>query len=263
MSTATVYPTRRGSARSMLLLLGAAAEAMTFLEHLDELRRRLVWAAVTVVVAFALCWVFANELYDIASAPIRTHHAVTLSASRPQDIISLNVKVTLASSLFLSAPMLLLQAWLFIAPGLYPHERRYAIPFVALGSLLFLAGGAFGYFIAFPAALTFLLDWTTAAGLVPIINATEYFDLFLTIILSLGLVFQIPAVILILSRIGIVTAGMLVRYFKHAVVAAVVSAAVLTPTTDFANMLLVAGPMIALYVVGIILARLFGKTRVP
>jgi sec-independent protein translocase protein TatC len=245
--------------RDALVVLGAV-EAMTFLEHLDELRRRLLWSVVSVAAAFGVCWVFATDLYDLASAPIRANPAVTLAIARPQDIFSLHMKVALVAALFLAAPLVLLQAWIFIAPGLHPQEKRYAIPFVVSGSLLFVAGGAFGYFVAFPAALTFLLDWTAASHLVPIIDAMEYFDLFFSIMVALGIVFQIPAVIFVLSRVGLVTAGLLVRYFKHAIVASVVLAAVLTPTTDFGNMLIVAGPMIALYTVGIGIAFVFGRS---
>jgi sec-independent protein translocase protein TatC len=243
----------------LLAVLGAAAEAMTFLEHLDELRRRLMWSAVSVAAAFCVCWIFSTDLYEIARAPISANPAVTLAIGRPQDIFSLHMKVTLVAAFFVSAPLVLLQAWLFIAPGLHAHEKRYAVPFVVSGSLLFAAGGAFGYYVAFPAALTFLLDWTTASRLVPIIDAVEYFDLFCSIIVALGIVFQIPAVIFVLSRVGLVTARLLARHFKHAVVACVVLAAVLTPTTDFGNMLIIAGPMIVLYGVGIVIAFLFGS----
>ncbi len=232
---------------------------MSFLEHLEELRKRIVWAVVSVAAAFAGCWIFAGELYELASAPIRSNPAVTLAVARPQDIFSLHMKVTLVAALFMSAPLILLQAWLFIAPGLHAHERRWAIPFIVSGSILFVAGGAFGYVVAFPLALNFLLDWIAAARLTPIIDAVEYFDLFFSIIVALGIVFQIPAVIFVLSRIGLVTATMLVRQFKHAMLACVVCAAVLTPTTDFGNMLVIAGPMVALYCVGIGVAWMFGK----
>ena len=239
----------------------AAAREMSFIEHLEELRKRILWALVCVAATFAVCWVFSGDLYDLASAPIRANPAVTLSLSRPQDIFGLHMKVTLVASLFLAAPMILAQAWLFISPGLYPHERRYAIPFVLSASLLFIAGGAFAYYVAFPTALRFLLDWIVASKLTPIIDAVEYFNLFFSIMVALGVVFQIPAVVFVLSRIGLVTAGMLVRHFKHAVLACVVVAAIITPTTDFPNMLIIAGPMIVLYVVGIGVAWVFGRRR--
>ena len=259
MPPTNIAASPRSRLQQYVWLVAAAAEAMTFLEHLDELRWRIVWAVASVGAVFALCWAFSTELYDIAAAPIRVNPAVTLAVARPQDIFSLNVKVTLVASLFLSAPLVLLQAWMFIAPGLHAHERRWAVPFVLFGSALFVAGGAFGYYVAFPLALTFLLDWIAAARLTPIIDANEYFDLFCSIVVSLGVVFQIPAVIFVLSRIGLVNARLLVRYFKHAVLACVVAAAVLTPTTDFANMLVIAGPMIVLYAVGIVVAWLSAK----
>lgn len=255
-------PWRRAFVHTSIAIAGLA-QAMSFIEHLDELRRRILWAVASIAAAFSVCWMFSGSLYEIASAPIRANPAVTLAIARPQDIFALHVKVTLVASLFFSAPLILTQAWLFISPGLYPHERRYAIPFVVSASLLFLTGGAFGYFVAFPAALRFLLDWVVASHLTPIIDAVEYFDLFFSIMVALGIVFQIPAVVFVLSRIGILTARLLIRYFKHAVLGCVVVAAVITPTADAGNLLVIAGPMIALYGVSIGVAWAFGKRRVP
>jgi sec-independent protein translocase protein TatC len=248
---------------SSLFAVAALAQEMTFIEHLEELRRRILWSVASVAVTFAACWIFAGDLYDIASAPIRSNPAVTLSLSRPQDIFSLYMKVTLVASIFFSSPLILTQAWLFISPGLHSHERRWAIPFVLSASLLFITGGAFGYFIAFPLALQFLLEWIVQSRLTPIIDAVAYFDLFFSIMVALGIVFQIPAVVFVLSRIGLVTAGMLIRYFRHAVLACLVVAAIVTPTTDFGNMLIIAGPMIVLYGAGIAVAWLFGRHRRP
>jgi sec-independent protein translocase protein TatC len=242
-------------------VLAAVAHEMSFIEHLEELRRRILWAILCVGVTFAACWMFSTELYDFASAPIRSHAGVSLTISRPQDILGLHLKVTLVAAIFFASPLVLTQAWLFISPGLYAHERRYAIPFVLSASLLFLAGGAFGYLVAFPVALGFLLDWIVASRLLPIIDAVEYFNLFFSIMVALGVVFQIPAVVFVLSRIGLVTARGLARYFKHAVLGCLIVAALITPTTDFANMLIIAGPMILLYGVGIAVAWVFGKRR--
>jgi sec-independent protein translocase protein TatC len=251
--------------RTAALYAATAATAltheMTFIEHLEELRRRILWAVACVAVTFAACWTFSAEFLDFASAPIRANPAVTLSMSRPQDIFGLYMKVTLVASLFFSAPLVLTQAWLFISPGLHPHERRYAIPFVVSASVLFIAGGVFGYYIAFPTALRFLLDWIVASRIVPIIDAVEYFDLFFSIMVALGIVFQIPAIVFVLSRIGLVNARMLARYFRHAILGCVIIAAVITPTTDFGNMLVIAGPMIVLYAIGIVVAWIFGRAR--
>jgi len=242
--------------------LAALTREMSFVEHLEELRRRLIWSVVFVAAAFGLCWIAAADLLEIAKGPIRAASPeVTLSLFRAQDIVGLYVKVTLVASLFLSAPFVLAQAWLFISPGLYPHERRYAVPFVLFASVLFLAGGAFGYFIAFPTALRFMLAWIVESHLTPIIDFGEYLTLFLTIVVAFGLSFQIPAIVFVLSRIGLVDARFLAAKLKYAVFASVVAAAVLTPTTDPGNMLVLAGPMIVLYCVGIAVAWLFGRSR--
>jgi sec-independent protein translocase protein TatC len=242
--------------------LAALSREMSFVEHLEELRRRLIWSVMFVVAAFGLCWIGAAELLEIAKAPILAANPdVTLSLSRPQDIVSLYVKVTLVAAIFLSSPFVLAQAWLFISPGLYPHERRYAVPFVLFASMLFVAGGVFGYFIAFPTALRFLLAWIVESHLTPIIDTGEYLNLFLTIVVALGLSFQIPAIVFVLSRIGLVDARFLAAKLKYAVFACVVLAAIMTPTTDPGNMLVLAGPMVVLYCIGIVVAWLFGRAR--
>jgi sec-independent protein translocase protein TatC len=246
----------------LLTSLAALTREMSFVEHLEELRRRLIWSVMFVVAAFGVCWIGAAELLELAKAPIlAANPEVTLSLSRAQDIVSLYVKVTLVAAIFLSSPFVLAQAWLFISPGLYPHERRYAVPFVLFASMLFLAGGAFGYFVAFPTALRFLLAWIVESHLTPIIDTGEYLTLFLTIVVAFGLSFQIPAIVFVLSRIGLVDARFLAAKLKYAVFACVVLSAILTPTTDPGNMLVLAGPMIVLYCVGILVAWLFGRAR--
>jgi sec-independent protein translocase protein TatC len=253
--------TWRQRALGLLAVAAAAAQSMSFLDHLEELRKRLIWSLVFVTIAFGISWVFAGPLYEIASAPIRSNPAVILSLSRPQDIFGLYFKVTLVAAIFLSAPLVLWQVWLFVSPGLHPHERRYAIPIVLAASTCFGAGGAFGYFVAFPTALSFLLDWMVASHITPVIDATGYFDLFFSVVVALGLIFQIPVVIFVLSRFGLVTAGFLVKKLNYAVFVSAVVAALITPTQDPGNMLLIAGPMVVLYCVGIIVAWIFGRRR--
>ena len=251
----------RTYALEMLAVAAAAAQTMSFLDHLEELRKRLIWSSVFIALACGVSWMFAAELYEIASAPLRANPAVILSLSRPQDIFGLYFKVALVAAIFLAAPLVLWQAWLFVSPGLHAHERRYAIPVVVAASVCFLAGGAFGYFVAFPAALSFLLDWMIESHITPVINATDYFDLFASVVVALGVIFQIPVVIFVLSRFGLVTARFLARKMNYAVFGAAVVAAIITPTSDPGNMLLIAGPMIALYAVGIVIAWIFGKRR--
>jgi sec-independent protein translocase protein TatC len=197
--------------RQWVAILAVASKEMSFLSHLEELRRRLIWSIVGVGVAFAGCWFFAADLYDIASAPLRGSPDVNLVVSRPQDVFVLQVEVATVAAIFVASPFLLLQAWLFVAPGLHKHERRYAIPVLMAATSLFLLGGAFGYFIAFPTALQFLMNMTREMHLVPNIDAAYYFDLFFQVIVVLGVVFQIPVVIFVLSRMGLVSARFLVN----------------------------------------------------
>lgn len=238
-----------------------AAEAMSFLDHLDELRRRLIWSLAAVAVAFGACWLVADDLYAIASAPIRSHPDVTLAVFRPQDIFALYFKVTTVAAIFIASPFILWQAWLFVSPGLYTHERRYAVPIVLATSVFFLIGGAFGYFVAFPMALRFLVDWTVDVHLTPMFDATAYFDLFFSVMLAFGVVFQIPVVIFVLSRLGLVDARFLAKNLKYAVLGSTIVAAVITPTPDVGNMFALAGPMIVLYCLGIGIAWVVGKPR--
>jgi len=165
------------------------------------------------------------------------------------------------AAVFLASPFVLGQVWLFISPGLYKHERRYALPFIFFSSLLFVVGGLFGYFVAFPFALRFLLEWEKNMGVTALINATQYFDLFIMVELGLAIIFEIPAVIFVLSRIGLVSGSFLLRNTRYAILAAFIIAAVITPTTDIPNMMMMAGPMVLLYMLGVLVAYLFGKKR--
>jgi sec-independent protein translocase protein TatC len=172
---------------------------------------------------------------------------------------SLYVKVALYAAVCLSVPFLLWQIWAFVAPGLYPHERSYALPFVLLSSIAFVAGAAFAYRIIFPPALEYLLGVGQNFRL--FLNAGDYFDFIILIMLGMGLVFQMPAITYVLSRIGLVSAGMLVRVWRISLVVILVAAAVLSPTADVPNMMLFAAPMIVLYVLSIFVAWIFGRKR--
>jgi sec-independent protein translocase protein TatC len=233
---------------------------MTFLEHLEELRKRIIHSLIAVAVAFGITWTFAHPLFNIISAPLRKTGAEVITTSLTGGF-NLEVKLALMAAVFLAAPFILGQVWLFISPGLYKHERRYALPFIVSSSLLFILGGVFGYFVAFPFAAQFLVQWTRDMNLVPRIDASEYFDLFIMIELGLAIIFEIPALIFVLSRIGLVSGPFLLRNTRYAILIAFVVAAVITPTTDIPNMMLMAGPMIALYLVGVLVAYMFGKKR--
>jgi sec-independent protein translocase protein TatC len=165
------------------------------------------------------------------------------------------------AAIFVATPFVLGQVWLFISPGLYRHERKYALPFIFFSSLLFILGGLFAYFVAFPFALQFLIQWEKDMGLTVLINTSEYFDLFIMVELGLAVIFEIPAVIFILARIGLVSGPFLLRNTRYAILISAVVAAVITPTTDIPNMMMMMIPMIGLYLLGVGVAYLFGKKR--
>ena len=172
---------------------------------------------------------------------------------------SLYVKVSIYAALALAVPFILWQIWAFVSPGLYPHERRYALPFVLLSTISFVIGGAFAYKIIFPPAAKYLLGLGEDFRL--FLNASDYFDFIILIMLAMGVVFQMPAITYVLSRIGIISAKFLIRHWKGALIVILIAAAVLSPTNDVPNMLLFAAPMILLYVVSVFIAWIFGKER--
>jgi sec-independent protein translocase protein TatC len=233
---------------------------MSFLEHLEELRKRILHSLIAVAVAFGLSWTFADTLFKVVSVPIRKT-GVELIVTSPTEAFNLELKLALLAAIFLGAPFILGQVWLFISPGLYKHERRYALPFILSSSILFILGGMFGYFVAFPYALVFLIDWAKNMGVTPRISASEYFDLFIMVELGLAVIFEIPALIFVLSRIGIVSGPFLLKNTRYAVLIAFLVAAIITPTTDIPNMMMMAVPMVALYLLGVIVAYVFGKKR--
>jgi len=337
---------------------GRLGGQMSFLDHLDELRRRLVRSIIFVFIAFMGCWFVSDYIYNFLARPVRAaladaqrrqlplggltgnETALPLSSAKEGDTgryvfadttklgasvipvgtsvsariardaegqlglftdeavyaggtiipkgvrlpfdlnaqpeslpgiddrlvintalepFSLYVKVSLYAAICLSVPFLLWQVWAFVAPGLYPHERGYALPFVVLSSLFFVGGAAFAYYVIFPPAARYLLGLGQDFRL--LLKADDYFDFIIFVMLGMGLVFQMPAVTYILSRIGIVTAWLLVRVWKTALVVILVAAALISPTSDVPNMMLFAAPMFVLYVISIFVAWIFGRPR--
>lgn len=233
---------------------------MGFLEHLDELRKRLFWSLVAIVVAFVAALSQSKRILEFLLRPI----SPMLGEDRPVFIdltepFLLYMKVALLAALFLSAPFVLYQAWAFISPGLYPRERRYAIPFVVFATGFFLAGGAFGYYVGFPVASRFLLG--IADEFQPALRISSLFGFQSKIILGLGLVFELPTVVYFLARLGLVTPRFLWKNFKYAILIIFIIAAVITPTPDVVTQCIFAAPMILLYLAGILVAQIFGKPR--
>jgi sec-independent protein translocase protein TatC len=230
---------------------------MSFLEHLEELRKRILFALGGVGIAFFLCLLFSNQLWDFVFQPAGTalkHLGVSpeLAQISPMDTFKIMwMELPLLASVFVSAPWLLYQVWAFIAPGLYKRERRWAAPFVISSAGLFITGGLFAYFIAFRYGLEFLLGLGIGHGIKPVISMTEYYDLFVDVMLGVGIIFEIPVLLFLLTLIRIVSPVFLVRHSRYAILGIVALAAVVTPTGDVFNLALFATPMIILFYIGI------------
>jgi sec-independent protein translocase protein TatC len=227
---------------------------MSLLEHLGELRRRLIYSGLSLVAGFFACWGYAERIFGYMQRPIvqvlRDHHMEpTLVFTNPTDPFNLYLKIGLVAGIFFASPFVLYQVWLFISPGLFRHEKRYILPFMFSTVGLFLAGGFFGYKFVYPAALDFLIGYGTQFK--PLITINEYTQMFLTVILGLGGVFELPIVIFFLALMGIVSAGWLWRNVRYSILVIFVIAAIITPTTDILNMCIFAAPMVVLYMLSI------------
>ena len=337
---------------------GELGGQMSFLEHLDELRRRLIRSFIFVFVAASVCWFVSDRIYSFLAAPVERALAeaqrrqvpiagqtgnetiVPLSSLKENDTgryvfaqetklgtslipagasvtarvlknaqgqlglfsdealyagntvipkgvrlpselvgadakfsgindklivttalepFALYVKVSLYAAICISVPFLLWQIWAFVAPGLYPHERAYVTPFIALSSISFVLGAAFAYYVIFPPAARYLLGLGSDFRL--LLKADDYFDFIILVMLGMGIVFQMPAITYVLARIGLVTARLMVKIWKTSLIVILIAAAVLSPTNDIPNMLLFAAPMLVLYIVSIFVAWIFGRAR--
>jgi sec-independent protein translocase protein TatC len=238
-------------------------DRMSFLEHLEELRVRLIRMLVALLAGFLVTWNFREPIFRFLTQPLRkTHPEVQFIYTSPTEALMLYMKMAFFVGIFVAAPFLLYQVWAFVAPGLYPHEKRYALPFVFLGTLFFVGGAAFGHFLLFPMVFGFLGGFAgNAMKFLPRVG--EYFTFYSWFLLAIGLVFQTPVIIFVLSRIGLVTPRFLMRQFKYAVLIAFIVAAVVTPTPDVVTQSALALPMIGLYLLGVAVAWIFGRPRRP
>ncbi len=236
---------------------------MSLLEHLEELRKRIARALLAVACGFVACWYFAKPIFAWLSRPLTQFLPAgdKLAFTGLVDPFMLYIKVALLAGLFLASPFVLYQVWMFVAPALYRNERRAAVPFLLATTAFFLAGGYFGYAVAFPMVCRFLLE--VGSDFRQVVTVNEYFSMASKTILGLGLVFELPIIILFLARLGVVTHSFLLRYFRYAVVVIFVIAAIITPTPDMATQTVFAVPMIGLYLLGVLVAWLFGKKRAP
>jgi sec-independent protein translocase protein TatC len=236
-----------------------ALPAMSFLEHLEELRRRLIYSIIAVVVGFFACWGYADNIFSLMERPIMealkrnglTEKLVYLSPTEP---FNLYLKIGFMAGIFVAAPFILYQVWMFISPGLYRTEKRYVLPFMVSTIALFMSGGFFGYKLVYPAALDFLIGY--GKQFQPMITIGEYTDLFLTVILGLGVVFELPILVFFLALMGVVSAGWMWRNVRYSILVIFIIAAIITPTTDILNMCIFAAPMVVLYLLSIGIAWL-------
>lgn len=231
---------------------------MSFLEHLEELRTRIIRILMGLAAAFVFALVFAGKLWDIVSEPAITalkHLHVEpprLAMITPMEGFSIIwVKLPLLCSVFIASPWILYQVWAFIAPGLYKKERRWATPFILVTAGLFIGGGLFAYFLAFRFGLEFLLGIGMMNNVQPVVTITEYFDLFVNVTLGVGLVFQMPVLIFFLTVLRLASPRFLIKHSRYAILAIVIIAAIVTPTPDMFNLMLFAVPMTLLYFVGV------------
>jgi len=236
---------------------------MPFLEHLGELRRRILWSLLAVLVFFIPAYAFSNRLFEFLMRPIIMNlpQGSSLIFTMPAEGFMTYLKVSFFAALFAAVPFILYQAWKFVAPGLYKHEKQIAIPFIFFGTLFFIFGASFCYYVAAPPAFEFLLKGYSSEYVKAFPSIREALSFFMALILGFGLIFEFPLAIFVLARIGIVTSAWLRKQRKYAILLSAVAAAVLTPTTDALSMMMMFIPILVFYELGILVAWLFGKKK--
>jgi sec-independent protein translocase protein TatC len=236
-----------------------AGARMSFFEHLIDLRKRLVNSLIAIgigmVIGLLVSKYFINYIVEPMQKALRANHLDDkLYYTSPAGYISLVINLGLYLGIVLAMPFVLYQIWLFVAPGLYKHERRGVSSFIVSSMILFLCGISFGYFILLPQMLDFLLRFAYDGPVKPLISINEYFNLILIVLIGLGLIFEMPILIFILSVFGVVTPKFLLKNFRYAMLIITVLAAIVTPTPDATTMLVFMAPMIVLYFVGVIVS---------
>src|ERR1035438_6995033 len=231
---------------------------MSFLEHLEELRSRIIRSLMGVAVAFVLSLTYCSQLWDIVCQPAVA--ALKTLGYKEQNLVQIEpmeafniiwFKLPVLCAVFLAAPWILYQVWAFIAPGLYKRERRWAAPFVLGAGGLFIVGGFFAYFVVFRYGLTFLLSIGQGNHVVAMVSMTEYFDLFVNVTMGVGLIFELPVLIFLGILLRLVTPSFLMNHSRYAILAIFIIAAIVTPTPDVFNLMLFAVPMCFLFYIGI------------
>jgi sec-independent protein translocase protein TatC len=234
---------------------------MTFLEHLEDLRKRLFYSAIAIVGGFIPCWIFAKPLYAILARPVTQYlpAGTKLAFTTLTAPFMLYLKTAFMASIFFTSPFIFLQVWYFVAPGLYQKEKKYVVPFVVMTTVFFSLGALFGYFVVFPFACRFFLSM--GKDFQPVITVDQYFGFALKVLLGIAATFETPTLVFLLSKMGILTAKWMIKNFKYAVLAIFVIAAVITPTPDWVTQSIVAIPMLALYGLSILIALIVGRQK--
>jgi sec-independent protein translocase protein TatC len=237
----------------------AELPGMSLMEHLTELRKRLIHSTVYLLIGFCIAYAFHVRLYGIIQKPLNDLH-IALNYTHPTDPLNLYLKTALYGGIILASPFILYQLWLFIAPGMYANEKRYVVPFMTATIVLFLSGAWFGYHWVFPGALKVLIGGF-GKNFNPVLTIEDYTNFFLAVILGLGVTFELPILIFFLALFGIVDAKFLVQHIRYAILAIFIIAAIICPTPDPIGMCLFASPMLVLYLIGVGIAFLVHPAR--
>lgn len=254
-----------------------ADDKLPITEHLSDLRKRITNSLIALLGGFLITFSFSENIFKVLTLPMRSEitfsmispfvqlvpskaHNTSLVFLAPAEAFWMHMKVALVAAVMLTFPVILYQLWKFISPGLLPKEKKYIVPFIVFASFLFFAGIAFCFFIILPFAMGFLLTYKTES-MTPMLSVGNYVDFCLKFILAFGAVFELPIVIVFLTRMGIVTPKTLAKNRKYAILIAFILAAVLTPTPDAFNQILMAVPIYVLYEAGILVSRFFVRKR--
>jgi len=235
---------------------------MSFLDHLEELRGRLIKALIAVVVGFLVACAFIDRIFAFIMLPMKQmlQPGQKLIFIEPTEAFMLNIWIGLMAGLLIASPVVFSQVWLFIAPGLYSHEKKLAIPFIVMSSLFFITGAAFAHYYVFPLTFKFFGSFSSdAITFMPRIEPA--FAIYLRLLIAFGIVFQMPTIVLFLSKMGVISARFMVRHIKYALLIIVIISAVVTPDGGGVSLVAMAGPMMLLYLLSIGLAWMFGKKR--
>jgi sec-independent protein translocase protein TatC len=237
--------------------------SMPLTAHLEELRWRIIKAFGAVAVAFAVCYGFSENVFELLTRPLVGvgDQRLLLIGTGVTEAFFTRLKVTLIAAIFVASPCIFYQMWRFVEPGLYQREKRTALPFVLAGTFFFVAGACFCYVVVFPVGYAFFLEEYRTIGVAPTIRISEYLSFASRMLLAFGITFELPVVTFFLARLGIVTHGLLLRWFRYAIVVIFIVAAALTPGPDVASQLLMAAPLLVLYAASIGVAFVFGRPR--